>query len=71
MSIFKSVHHEHSKKDLTAKEHTQITKDVALVVLRSLKEAEQDLTPELLDRLETKIQEDYREYKSSLIKQSN
>ena len=71
MSIFESVYREHSKKGLSASDHTQISKDIALVVLKSIREAEQDMTPELLDRLEDKITEDYREYKSSLIKRSN
>lgn len=71
MSIFESVYRDHSRKDLTASDHTKITKDFALIVLRSIKESEQDITLELLDRLEDKITEDYREYKNSLIKRSN
>lgn len=69
--IFESIYRDHSKKGLTASDHTKITKDIALIVLRSIRESEQDITLELLDRLEDKITEDYREYKSSLIKRSN
>jgi len=68
MNIFHAVFLDHCKPGGPA-DHTKITKELAFAIVTALRQT--DIPAETLDKLELKLQKEYREFKQTLIRDSN
>lgn len=68
-NLFVEVCKDHSRKDMTPLDHTIITKDVVLQMVKAL--GTNPGMEEIADRLIERVMGEYREFKTAYITESN